>query len=61
MKKTQVLIIRMDKTCWGGLENSALLYVILFNALNELLQLLYNDFSTIINNFTFSILDKTEV
>jgi hypothetical protein len=51
----------MNKAWWGGLENSALLYFTLFNALDVLLQLLYNDFSTIINNFAFSILDKTEV
>jgi len=51
----------MDNACWGGLENSALLYVTLFNALDVLLQLLYSDFSTIINNFAFSILDETEV
>jgi len=37
MKKTQVHIIRMNKACLGGLENSALLYVTLLNALHVLL------------------------
>jgi len=61
MRKTQAHIICMVKACWGVLENSALLYVTLFNALDVLLQLLYSDFSTIINNFAFSILDETGV
>jgi len=51
----------MDKTCWGALEKSAFQHVTLFNALDVLLQLLYSDFSTVINNFAFSILDETEV